>query len=325
MLIDLFPQGQWEKANEALGRQLQLPEQEYLRVGSNLAAQVLEACLGFLHQYGHRRQIALLKGNSYVLDPVHSYFLKEGVSVQSFDAGKVKSVDELLAQLKPDLCFLAFVEDHPVTGEIFSLGDELAKALAQKKIPFLRISHHRHRLGSRPVEPFEYRLCGAGSWGSFAVFPTRWKSVPSLFHPLQPWTEKRVEGLLKANQRKAEFKTEVQEFEKKCEQFHFCPWFAEGTPRLWDRSVVISESFHGDFFLQSLCQRLNLSRANPGFEAGLETTNLSRWGGYNPYSSWWNTQEDLAGLLILSAETILRKDFLSAFESTVKELTVQLS
>ncbi|MEI7973230.1 MAG: hypothetical protein WCH11_02560, partial [Bdellovibrio sp.] len=190
MLLDLRPHGQWEQVNVEVARFLSLPEGEIARAGVNIGALAMETALGFFHQYSHRPQVALIKGNSPVLDPIHAYLLKEAVAVQVFQAADVEDISQIIPQLKADLCFFAYVEDHPVTGELLPKVDRWPQALHSARIPFLRLSHHAHRLRKWSQEPclgFEFQIGSWGARGAVARHGSRWKSVPAVFHPWLLW------------------------------------------------------------------------------------------------------------------------------------------
>lgn len=102
--------------------------------------------------------------------------------------------------------------------------------------------------------------------------------------------------------------------------------------RLFDRSAFYVRGINGDFFIESLLEKMGEQGLAPsGREVRCETTQLSRWGGLMP-CSWWGevplTDEEQRTLVILSSAFLKRKamaNFLKDIKEVYAECSRQIS
>ena len=117
MKLDLFPLETWETLNSTIKTAWNVPEDVSVRTFSNLPTAVYEVAQGTAQFLSHKRSLAVIKGQSFVFQPLLPYFYKEAYQIQILGHQSLPDVKIWVEALKKDTLFVVFCEDHPVTGE----------------------------------------------------------------------------------------------------------------------------------------------------------------------------------------------------------------
>lgn len=292
MQICLLPEEGWNSLNDQVGG----------RVFPGLSAAVYEMVVGSAQFLSHKRSIAYVKGQSFVLKPFLPHFYKEAYNVQTTTEKDPSELLKWVETLKKDTACAVLFEDHPITGEIFA-WKELDALLNDRKIYSVRISHNLHRFEKQSVHPYSVRICHYDSDWAVAFLGEKVKAPPLAVHTLN-WQDKTWPaakfGAVPLNDAVL-----VKTFESHLPSgFH--PWLT-GDNRIFDRSVIYHDFASGDFMREQLLKNL-------GRDVEIETLNLCRWGGGRLLEEWWEpkpTNERLAQSLILEARLLKNPSLLS--------------
>lgn len=320
MRLDLLPFESWENLNAQIRTLIQVDPTNETRVYRGLAAAIYELAMSTAQFYSHKRSLGIVPGQTPHYQVLLPYLYKEGYEIQFLkDLQDPKATVE---SLKKDTGFVISCEDHPVTGQLYET-DSLDQLLNEKKICHLRISHHFHLLKKSVVLPYTARLCSFDPTTAVAILGSKFKSPP-LMTPLMDWSDpgilQRIRSLLTNTQ---EDLTLVKQVESELPA-GFQPWL-KNEKRIFDRAVIFSEELGGEAVQQFLAGQLRMEIREPGWETGIETTHLCRWGGVHPQETWWNpgpNPEILRGMLILGLETIKNPGFKLALAKAYSECRI---
>ncbi|HRO67856.1 MAG TPA: hypothetical protein PL182_09860, partial [Pseudobdellovibrionaceae bacterium] len=142
MRMDIYPVENWDRTNTALEEAWGKQEGNTVQAHRGLSAGLHEIVLGFAQIYSHKRAIAVVKGNSWAVDFIVPWFLKEAYSVQSITVEELeKDPEAWVKSLKKDTAFVLFAEDHPLTGEAWN-WNRFDKLLNENKHFSIRVSHN---------------------------------------------------------------------------------------------------------------------------------------------------------------------------------------
>lgn len=323
MKLALVPLERWEKLNDLLKTQFSLSPDNTARIYKGMAHAVFEVVQGTAQFLSHKRNIAALKGQTPYFESLLPYFFKEVYGVQTLSHLALTNPEEWVNSLKKDTIFVAFAEDHPVTGELYDY-DRLDELLNEKKIHSFRVSHFRHFYEKRPERPYSVRICYLNSDLALAVCGERFRT-PSLMAPQMSWQPQEVSFQIQKIQASPQDAPTVLEFEKSFSTVAK-PWFEKPMPRLYDRALLKFPDVNAEAILQRLFDSLQVDPSR--YYETLDTTNLCRWHNFKTFSSWWEPKpstEDLASLLVIDSGWLVTKDFAKTLKSTYEEIKAEQS
>lgn len=289
MKIDLSSSEKWERVNQHFGANA--------RVYKGMAEAIYELTVGTALFLRHKRSVCFIQGVSPVFQVALPFFYKETYQVHLPKISQIVSAADFVEQLPKDCVFVAMVEDHPVTGEIYPIIDEIDVLLSQKRILFLRISHSLFWHQEMQLNPYSVRLCSVEQDFAVAYFGEKFK-VPAVFSSFVSFNEIAIierYKYLKAQVCTAE--VQIREFEKEIQTIGAESILTSANNRLFDRAVVNFCGVNGENFITRL--KLNTNEA--------DTTNQCRWDAVNMFNQWWENSPSpdvLRGLVTFSARYI---------------------
>ncbi len=319
MLIPLQPPEYWDRINEAYrvlaGYKLENP----VRCYQNLYLAVDEVTTQLASFLSHKKAFTWMKGMSPLFDASLPFFLREGFQSQGVDWKVLEQfapdIPAWVAALSPSTLFVLFFEDHAVTGKK-TIVAEFEKALAEKKIYFIRVSHFSLPSAQEEISPFTIWIGPAHSGQdarALAVCGARFRA-PEKVAPYAPW---KYDEAVKFEAAK-EDKALVQKVEKEFEEF--C-WFSPTEKRRFDRIILSFPELGGDRILCRLSQHLG-----PLSPELAQTTHLCQWNSVKLFKNWWSPEpspEQLRGLTVFSLYIAQRDDFVSKLKQTLTELRAE--
>jgi hypothetical protein len=318
MKLDLTPFENWESLNERLAVELQYSENS-LRAYSGAAAAIYELAMSTAQFYSHKRSVGFVEGQTPYLIGLLPYLYKEGYQVQVAPAEASLDWKAWVEGLKKDTNFVAFCEDHPVTGEVYDVG-QLEIALNEKKIFCLRISHNQHLFKKIEIQPYSARICSYQGNTAVAILGAKFRSPPLMAQSMD-WSLDDFIKSIQISRTSHEDKALIQNFEKTLPS----PFqqYLKTESRLFDRALFYCEEITGEALQQFLKKELNQPLLRAGLEKDIETTHLCRWGGHASYEPWWKPTpkpEVLRGLTVISADLIQKTNLKDLLSKAVKEL-----
>ena len=318
MLMPLQPPEVWDRLNEELRTKLGYKSDNPIRVYPNLYSAVEEVTTQLASFLAHKRGFTWIKGLSPTFEAPLAGFLREGYQVQSVDwkvhSQFVGQEEQWVAALPQDTLYVLAFEDHAVTGLKMNL-DNFEKALAAKKIFFIRVSHFGLPSNSIELSPYSIFIGPTGfNTLAAAVCGARFRA-PERGIPYHPW--KAME--LKNRTTLSENKAVVEKVEK---QFPDNLWFSDSDSRRFDRVVLCFEDLAGDQIIKRLSEKL---KTPLGFDQA-QSTHACIWESIKLFKSWWAPQprpEQFRGLVVISVDIAQRDDFAAVLKDTISELRSQ--
>lgn len=314
MKVDLFANENWDKINQKFGANT--------RVYRGLTEAVYELTVGTALFLRHKRSVVFIQGVSPVLNPVLPFFYKETYQVHVPMISQITSAHEFVDLLPKDVVIVAMIEDHPVTGELYPIINEIDVLLSQKRILFLRISHSYFWHHEINLNPYTARICSIGEKLAVAYFGEKFK-IPALMSQyarlnlvdvINDYTSEKKKVFVGRNQ--------VLTFENEMKQIGARPIFdiihnssVDGVTdlRLFDRAVVEFPNVNGEIFVDRL----------KAFKDDIDTTNQCRWNTTQLFHQWWENGprlDVLRGLVIFSASWISDANNVESVKRTYQEL-----
>lgn len=296
MQICLLPEEGWNSLNDQVGG----------RVYPGLSAAVYETVVGAAQFLSHKRSLAYVKGQSFVLKPFLPHFYKEAYNVQTTTETDPSELLKWVESLKKDTACAVFFEDHPITGEVFA-WKEVDALLNDRKIYSVRVSHNLHRFEKHEIHPYSMRVCHFDADWAVAFIGEKIKAPPLSVHTLnwqnKIWPAKQF-ATLPVNDA-----TLVKNFEAQLPSgFH--PWLKTQN-RIYDRAVIYHDFASGDFLRDELLKRLG---SDGQTDVQIETLNLCRWGGGRLLEEWWEpkpSNEQLSRSLVIEARLLKNPSLLA--------------
>lgn len=314
MKIDLSTSENWDHLNQYFGANA--------RVYRGLTEAVYELTVGTALFLRHKRSVVFIQGVSPVLHPVLPFFYKETYQVHVSRVSQIHSAIEFVDQLPKDVVLVAMVEDHPVTGELFPIIDEIDMLLSQKRILFLRISHSNFWHQELNLNPYTARVCSVGDNLAVANFGDKFK-IPSLFsHNVRLKKDEVIHEFSSEKKIASLGKEKILSFENEMKFIGGRPFFdlnRDGMTefrlahRLFDRAVVEFPGIHGEM----LIHRLGVDKND------VDTTNQCRWQTTQLFHQWWDHCPDLnvlRDLVIFSASWVSDEKNVESVKRTYQEL-----
>ena len=318
MKLDLVPFEAWESLNEALSAQLKY-ENSSVRAYAGAAAAIYELTMSTAQFYSHKRSVGLIEGQTPYLVSLLPYLYREGYQVQFAPKEEKPDWKTWVEGLKKDTNFVAFCEDHPVTGELYAV-DEIEQLLNEKKIFCLRISHNSHLYQRIEVKPYSVRICSYQGKAAVAILGTKLRSPPLMTQSMD-WTREEFLKLVIDSAKDIQDKKLVQEFEKNLPGSYQS--YLKTENRIYDRALFYNPEITGEALQQFLKKELKQPLLAAGLEREIETTHLCRWGGTVSYDHWWKptpAPEVLRGLMVISCELIKKYPLKALLEKSLKDL-----
>lgn len=311
MKLDLFPLETWETLNRLIKTEWVIPEDVSVRVFSDLPAAVYEVAQGTAQFLSHKRSLALVKGQTFVFQPLMPYFYKEAYLIQNIHHEALQDVKGWVDSLKKDTLFVLFSEDHPVTGEKYA-WDEMDQLLNEKRIFSIRVSHNTHFFEQQEIRPYSLRVCSFSNNFAVSFCGNKFKSPP-LTAPSSYWGAPELKkSIVDLERKRKENKELIQKFESNLPAGFEA--FLKTENRIYDRSVIFSKEVNGEAIQQYLNSALKLPSVTPGSDALIETTSLCRWGGTKGFEDWWEplpNPQILRGMMILDVKVLENPQLLS--------------
>jgi hypothetical protein len=320
MKVDITPFEAWESLNLAVQGLLATPPDSNLRCYQGAATACFELALSTAQFYSHKRSVAILAGGTPHFQSILPYLYKEGYDVQM--APENLEAKAWVESLKKDTCFVLFSEDHAITGELYDT-QELETLLNEKKIFCFKISHHAHLFRQTETLPYSARICAFDPQTAVAMIGNKLKAPPLISAYLSWEPEIFLHSIQKAKSSQFENRALVEKLEHGLPA-GFQAFFAKDN-RIWDRAVIYSEAVAGESLQQYVAGALGLKIDRPGFENGIETTHLCRWGGIKNYDEWWKprpAESILRGLLLLGTQVLDHPGLRAALEKALRECQI---
>lgn len=308
----------WDKLNEELKSAYQLTEAQKVYCFKNLSHAFFEATHALAQFYPHKKKIVFIKGNSPAIPVVLPRFYKLAYNVTVLSLKENPDFETIKKQIPDDALFVAYAEDHAVTGEFFSLVKDLDRYLNEKKIISLQISHNKHFFEKKHPEPYSVHILAFQKVLSVALAGERVKLL-NLLSPEFEWPSGR-EILQKINFKNHTLnKTVIQSFESKIKDIA-SPYFENSkTESLSDRSVILLKDVSGDAFCREFLKAG--TALFEGAEELISTTHHCYWAQQRGWDSWWEPSPEvqkLGNMLIVSIDLIKKDGFLEHFQQTYR-------
>ena len=322
MKLDLFPLETWETLNSTIKSAWTVPEDVSVRTFADLPAAVYEVAQGTAQFLSHKRSLAVIKGQSFVFQPLLPYFYKEAYQIQTLGHQNLPDVKIWVEALKKDTLFVVFCEDHPVTGEKYA-WDELDQLLNDKRIFAIRVSHNSHFVDEQEIRPYSIRVCSYSQNLAVAFCGSKFKSPP-LIAPAGFWGEESLKKeVLTLERKKKADKDLVLKFENNLpEGFQK---FLTHDNRIFDRAVIFSKEVNGEAVQHCVSTALNLPISPAGSDTLIETTSLCRWGGTKGFDDWWEPIPDkntLRGMLIIDVKLLANPMLASELKKALAQVRI---
>ncbi|MGE5087399.1 MAG: hypothetical protein ACM3MG_13930 [Bacillota bacterium] len=309
MLIDVVRPESWNELNDSLKTQLGLPTPLSARAYKGIAQAVFEITQGNAQFMSHKKSIGVIKGQTSVFESLLPYYYKETYEVSIVSHLDLKNVKEWVESLKKDTNFVLFAEDHPVTGEVYSFADELDKALNDKRIFSVRVSHARHFNEALEVRPYSVRLCSFAPEIAVAILGERFRCPPMMAQNMAWNIEEFLQDVqLSLSEHSANPKL-VKEFEKSIASIAE-GYFKEDQARLYDRAVIEFKDVSAEALAQKVFSKLGMSPEEGWMN--ISSTNMCHWSGTKMFGHWWDptpSPETLRGMLVVRGAMLEEAEF----------------
>jgi hypothetical protein len=295
-LIPISSREIWDQVNQVVKAKRYSHHDGGIRCYSSQLQALAELALGTTQFLSHKKNASVFYGSNPSFEMLTPAFLREGVKVQSLvDQALPQSLPEAktwVEGLPKDTAYVLFSEDHVVTAEVFP-WEFLDEALNEKRIPSLRMSHHRHRFENpaSSVRPFSVRICLLNLDHVVALVGSRFKTPPGMVSGLN-WEldfAQEIDDLF-LHTELIESAPLVQAFEAQLHEFVFL----STASRVYDRAVLCFPDINSARLIDQLCSRASLTSG----------TSLCSWSSFRLMSGWWKpspTPEQLRGLLLIPA------------------------
>lgn len=322
MKVDILPYESWELLNTSVKELLNIDAEYSIKSYLGASRAVFEVVLATAQFYSHKRSIAVLPGRTPHFLSVLPYFYKEGYEVQT--APKDFNAKEWVDSLKKDTCLVMIAEDHAITAETSETNEieEIERLLNEKKIFCVILSHHKHLYHSQMPQGYSVRIHSYAAQTAVAICGSKFKA-PNLISQHTYWDEPLfMKELVNVRKCAGENKSLIQDFESKLPAGYKALFSGNFASRVFDRALIYSEEVGGESLQQFIATKLSTPVLAPGFELGIETTHLCRWGGTIASFDWWQDRphEDiLRGLLLLSTELIKRPNIQEVLSAAMQE------
>lgn len=302
MRMDVFAPEQWDRVNADLEAVWGRTPGQKLQAYGNLARGLFETLLGLAQIYSHKKTIAVVKGNSWSVELMIPYFLREAYSVQALTLEQVRShPEETVKGLSKDTVFVLFAEDHPLTAETWAwqLFDQ---ALNASKIFSIRVSHQTYISDRVAVLPYSGRFCSIAENLSLCLTGDRFRGVSDLA-PYQAWDTILQRELLENRLKERADEKAVLNFESYFPAHQLIP---AGHPRYFDRALLSFPDIGGEALVDHLWTTTGLGRGQ------IISFHRCHWSSLKIYRTWWRpapSEEIMRGGMAFSIEALQRKDF----------------
>lgn len=329
MLIDVLRPDVWDQLNEQVRNFLGLAHSKInVRTYQGLAHAVYEICKSTGQFMAHKKNIALISGQTDVFQKNLGFIYKDGFDVQVLEHQNLLNVKEWVDQLPKETCYVVFAEDHPVTAQLYPFVEQLDELLNAKRIYSFRVSHFQHFYDSPQVKPYSVRICSYSADCAVAVLGERFRS-PALFCEGMDWNTEKLLHIMESERSLRQLnRLLVEDFEKQISEFAKL-FFDSETMRIYDRATCYFPDVNAEALGDLILKKMGLT-SEEGWKK-MATTSLCHWGqGAAPkmFRHWWRPEpsiEILRGMLIFSIEILSTKDFAKFVLSSYEELKQQQS
>ena len=319
MLIPLQPSENWDRLNEAYRLKAGYKIENPIKCYQNLYLAVDEVTTQLGSFLSHKKAFTWMKGMSPLFDATLPVFLREGFQSQGVDWKVLEQLSSdipaWVQALSTSTLFVLFFEDHAVTGKKTDVS-AFEKALAEKKIYFIRVSHFTLPEPTEEISPFTIWIGPAHSGPdarALTVCGSRFRA-PEKVAPFGPW---KFGEVVKVD-RPQEDQALVEKVEK---EFEDNRWFSNSDGRRFDRIVLCFQDLSGDQVLKRLMQHMG-----PIGPQDAQTTHLCQWNSVKLFKNWWTPEpssEQLRGLIVFSLNIAQQSDFVSKLRQTLSELRAE--
>lgn len=299
--MKIFESNNTLEIEKNLRARFEISAENKIIVCSGLAHALAEVTRGLYSVYPHRTGLAYQCDGGPDLENMLPYFSREGFALQSLLSQDIKNPEGILTKLGKSGLFAAYSDDDPVTGELFE-STELESKLNEAKVFCVRISYSSFLSENVPmtISPYSIRILSLSSGLAAVVLGAR-SNIDRLLFGSVYFDDLLVTQLPQLTKTMATDKTHILDFELSVA--HFCkPFFAEQTPRLFDRAVICFNDADGSAVLD-----------HSGLKAA-HSTSLCRWGDVTSME-WLKrhglTDEQIRGLVVLELAQLNDKTALS--------------
>lgn len=308
MKVDLLNTFAWDETNELAQSRLSahVPNGGTLRVYGGLSQALFEVAFGTALLFSHKKNMAVLSGNTWAFEGVLPHLYKEGFQVQEEKIAKITDWKAYLANLKKENSFVLWCEDDPVFGT-YQDCDELDQELNKLRIFSIRVSHSAHLFKPVEIRPYTIRICSINPMLTLAKCGQKFRAAPLMVHRSVWNPAATVATIEQALTRGSEDRSAIQAFESAVERKTGFKSVLKTDARLFDRAVVYHPELNSDSVLRRIKEKSGHGLNTPMYEIDAEILNQCRWSPSPHLRAWWDplpSEEIIRGLLLLSTELV---------------------
>lgn len=314
MKVDLLNTFAWDETNELAQSRLaqHLPVGGSLRVYGGLSQGVFEIAFGTALLFSHKKNLAVISGNTWAFEGVLPTFYKEGFQVQDEKRSKITDWKAFVAGLKKDTSFVLWSEDDPVFATYSDL-EELDQALNAQRIFSIRVSHNAFLYRPTEVRPYSVKICSINPMLTVAMCGAKFRAPPLVVHRSVWNPAATVATLEQALQKKSEDSAAVKAFEATVTGHSGFKPVLTTEARVYDRAVVYHPELNSDNVLRRIKEKVSRAVGSPMYEHDADILNQCRWSPAPHLRTWWDPQpseEIIRGLLLLSTEMLKQRQIM---------------
>lgn len=293
MLTDWRPVEIWDDFNRELTAQyLAEDSKEQLRLYQGAEHGVWEVTQGIARLFPHRRKVICFRNQ----DPFHDHSIfsltREGFDLVTLPLDLFGRPDKWEEHISRETLLVLYSADDPLVGRSFP-SPNIEEHCAKNGTFAVKVRHHDHRgEGFSPLlTPFCVEVRSYDSELACAHLGGKAK-IGSMIAPFLEWCSESKEAVAKAmKQDSSDGEKRVKKMESSLPGGAQALW-QKGERRSWDRAVFFWEDMDGHSVIHYLAEEMGWSLGEPGREARIETTSLSRWGGLRTMD--WLKQQGLS-------------------------------
>lgn len=328
MKVDLLNTFAWDETNELAQSRLaqHVPSNGTLRVYGGVSQALFEVVFGTALLFSHKKNMAVISGNTWAFEGTLPHLYKEGFQVQEEKFHSIKDQKAFVANLKKDTSFVIFCEDNPVFATTMD-WDELDQELNKQRIFSIRISHSNHLYKNAEVRPYSIRICSINPMLALAKCGQKFRAAPLSVHRSTWNGPATVATIEEAYKNKTEDKAAIENFEAAVQKSSGFKPVLNTDSRIYDRAVIYHPNLNSDNVLRKIKEHLSRSVNAPMYEADAEILNQCRWAPAPHLRAWWDPQpheEIIRGLLLLSTELVKEKNILDWLSEGEKGARIEI-
>ncbi|MCE3008998.1 MAG: hypothetical protein LW875_00080 [Proteobacteria bacterium] len=302
---------------ESLKDQLKIKPEIQVRLYSDWSQAAFETVLGVAHFLSHKKSMGIVKGKTFVWNPIMSFLYREAFQVQQVPQAAESFSNDFQTWLevaKKDTLFVLHQDDHPISGEIYS-SEVIDQQLNDRKMFSIRVRHQPSSLADLEVSPNTAVIQLVSGRFALVLLGSKCK-FPLLFSSHQSPLV-LSQGLVNADLKN--FSDDFQDSEKVSAfesslAANFVAPFARIQRRKSGSLVFGKAGMSGDLLAREI------SRSIPDLE--IQTLSRCYWKAPLSYKDWWDAapSEDLLNQMVVIPSRALRdrrlQDTLENFKMT---------